>query len=94
MPAWQHWPRLRRGADMRWALWLLGLFGVAVAMALGLGVQWGTVTVFVPPHRIDLSLNLALLLLVLFFLVAYAALRALRRLLELPGQAQIGRAHV
>ena len=63
MPAWQHWPRLRRGADMRWALWLLGLFGVAVAMALGLGVQWGTVTVFVPPHRIDLSLNLALLLL-------------------------------
>ena len=73
---------------MRWALWLLGLFGVAVAMALGLGVQWGTVTVFVPPHRIDLSLNLALLLLVLFFLVAYAALRALRRLLELPGQAR------
>ena len=73
---------------MRWALWLLGLFGVAVAMALGLGVQWGTVTVFVPPHRIDLSLNLALLLLALVFLLSYAALRAVRRLLELPAQAR------
>ena len=32
---------------MRWSLWLLALFGVAVAVALGLSLQVGTVTVFV-----------------------------------------------
>ena len=52
---------------MRIALWLLALFGVAVAAALFAGSNPGSITVFWPPYRIDLSLNLVLVLLVLAF---------------------------
>ena len=40
---------------MRAALWLLALFGVAVAAALFAGNNQGTVTLYWPPYRIDLS---------------------------------------
>ena len=49
---------------MRAALWLLALFGVAVAAALFAGNNQGTVTLYWPPYRIDLSLNMVVLLLV------------------------------
>jgi HemY protein len=72
---------------MRAALWLLALFGVAVAIALFAGNNQGTVTVFWPPHRVDLSLNLVLLLLFLAFVFLHAALGALAALFDLPRQA-------
>jgi HemY protein len=72
---------------MRAALWLLALFGIAVAVALFAGNNQGTVTVFWPPYRIDLSLNLVLLLLLAAFLFLHAALRALAALFNLPQQA-------
>lgn len=72
---------------MRAALWLLALFGVAVAIALFAGNNQGTVTLFWPPYRIDLSLNLVLLLLVAGFVFLHAALRALAALFDLPHQA-------
>jgi len=72
---------------MRAALWLLVLFGVAVAVALFAGNNQGTVTVFWPPYRIDLSLNLVLLLLLAGFFFVHAALRALAALFDLPRQA-------
>ena len=73
---------------MRAALWLLALFGVAVATALFAGNNQGTVTLYWPPYRIDLSLNLVILVLVGGFATVYAALRALAALLELPHQAR------
>ncbi|MDP3229228.1 MAG: heme biosynthesis HemY N-terminal domain-containing protein [Acidovorax sp.] len=73
---------------MRAALWLLALFGVAVAAALFAGNNQGTITLYWPPYRIDLSLNLVVLLLVGGFVTVYAALRALAALLELPHQAR------
>ncbi|MCJ0764338.1 heme biosynthesis protein HemY [Variovorax terrae] len=72
---------------MRAALWFLALFGVAVAIALFAGNNQGTITVFWPPWRVDLSLNLVLLLLAGAFVVLYAALRALSALFDLPRQA-------
>jgi HemY protein len=72
---------------MRAALWLLALFGVAVAIALFAGNNQGTVTLFWPPHRIDLSLNLVLLLLFGAFVFLHAAFRALSALFDLPRQA-------
>jgi len=39
---------------MRGALWLVALFGVAVATALVAGSNQSTVTVFWQPYRIDL----------------------------------------
>lgn len=78
---------------MRAALWFLVLFGVAVASALFAGSNQGTVTLFWPPQRIDLSLNLVLLLLALGFITLYAALRALATLLALPRRARRWRLH-
>ncbi|MDB5872788.1 MAG: HemY protein-like protein [Ramlibacter sp.] len=72
---------------MRAALWLLALFGVAVAIALFAGNNQGTVTVFWPPHRVDLSLNLVLLLLFAAFVFLHAVLGALAALFDLPRQA-------
>jgi HemY protein len=72
---------------MRAALWLLALFGVAVAIALFAGNNQGTVTVFWPPYRVDLSLNLVLLLLFAAFVFMHAALGALAALFDLPQQA-------
>ena len=73
---------------MRAALWLLALFGVAVAAALFAGNNQGSITLYWPPYRVDLSLNLVVLLLVGGFTTVYAALRALAALLELPHQAR------
>lgn len=72
---------------MRAAVWLLLLFGVAVAGALFAGNNQGTVTLFWPPYRIDLSLNLVVLLLVGAFFFVHAVMRALSALLDLPRQA-------
>ncbi|HEY5580122.1 MAG TPA: heme biosynthesis HemY N-terminal domain-containing protein [Rhodoferax sp.] len=73
---------------MRAALWFLGLFGIAVAAALFAGNNQGTITVFWPPYRLDLSLNLVVLLLALFFFVLHVALRALAALFAMPGHAR------
>lgn len=73
---------------MRAALWLIALFAVAVASALLAGGNNSTVTVFWSPYRVDLSMNLVLLLLVVFFTVVHFALRALSALFELPHQAR------
>ncbi len=78
---------------MRAALWLLALFAIAVASALFAGSNQGTITLFWPPHRLDFSLNLVLLLLTLVFVTLYAALRAIAKLLELPRQARRWRLH-
>lgn len=73
---------------MRAALWFLALFAVAVAVALFAGNNQGTITVFWPPWRIDLSLNMVLMLLFIGFTLIYAALRGLSSLRELPRQAR------
>jgi len=77
---------------MRWALWLIALFGVAVSAALGLSQQYGTVTLFVPPYRVDLSLNLVVIGLVLSFVLLYLAMRGIFSVVDLPAQARRWRA--
>ncbi len=73
---------------MRAALWLLILFGVAVAGALVIGDNQGTVSVFWHPYRVDLSLNLTLAGLAALFFVIYFALRALAVLFAMPERAR------
>lgn len=73
---------------MRVILWFVALFAVAVGVALFAGNNAGTVTVFWPPYRIDLSLNLVLLGLTGSFFAFYLLVRALVALLTLPAQAQ------
>ncbi len=73
---------------MRAALWLLALFAIAAAVALFAGNNQGTITVFWPPWRVDLSLNLVLLLLLAAFVLLHLALRGLAALFSLPRQAR------
>lgn len=73
---------------MRAALWFLALFAIAAAVALFAGNNQGTITVFWPPWRVDLSLNLVLLLLFAAFVLLHLALRGLAALFSLPRQAR------
>ncbi|VTU27469.1 MULTISPECIES: heme biosynthesis HemY N-terminal domain-containing protein [unclassified Variovorax] len=73
---------------MRAVLWFLALFGIASAVALFAGNNQGTITVFWPPWRVDLSLNLVLLILLGTFVLLHLALRGLSALFSLPRQAR------
>jgi len=73
---------------MRAALWLLSLFALAAAGAWLAGNNQGTVTLFLSPYRIDLSLNLVVLILVSVVLLVVVAQQALAALFALPKQAQ------
>lgn len=77
---------------IRAALWFLALFGVAVATALVAGNNRAVVTVFWPPHRLDVSFNLLVLLLAGLFLLVYLATRALTAVFSLPVEARRWRA--
>ena len=77
---------------MRAAFWLLALFAIAAATALFAGNNQAVVSIFWPPHRIDVSFNLAVFLLVGFFVLIYVALRALSAVVSLPLEARRWRA--
>ena len=76
---------------MRAAIWLMGLFAVAVASALFASSDPGTVTLFWPPYRVDLSLNLVLVMLLLFFVVLHLALRTASTMFGIPQKARAWR---
>lgn len=73
---------------MRAALWFVGLFAVAVAVALFVGDNHDMVSLFWHPYRVDLSLNMVLFLLLTVFAVIYAAMRALSALVMMPHRAK------
>ncbi len=77
---------------MRAALWFLALFGVAVAVALFAGNNQAVVTIFWPPHRVDISFNLMVLLLGGLFLLVYLATRTASAVFSLPLEARRWRA--
>jgi HemY protein len=77
---------------MRAALWFLGLFGIAVAVAVFAGNNDASVTLYWSPYRVDLSLNFVILVLVLAFSLIYAAMRTAALLFALPVQAKRWRA--
>jgi HemY protein len=83
--------RRQRGA-MRSVFWLLGLAALAVALALLVGRNQATVTLFWPPYRFDLSFNFVAFCVAVGFVLIYLALRAYSLLRELPRQAQRWRA--
>jgi len=70
----------------------MALFGIAVAVALFAGNNQAVVTVFWPPHRVDISFNLMALLLAGLFMVLYLASRALSAVFSLPVEARRWRA--
>lgn len=73
---------------MKGLFWILALFALAVAVALGAGFNDGYVLLVVPPYRAEISLNLMLLVLLALFLAFYAVLRGLSLTFGLPRQVR------
>lgn len=73
---------------MRSLLWFLVLFVLAAGLAVFGSDPYGSVTLFWPPYRFDLSLNFVLVSLIAVFLIMHAALRGVAALLELPREAR------
>ena len=69
---------------MRLLLWLVVLMAAAIGVAVTARFNPGNVVFFYPPHRIDMSLNLFVVLAALLFLVLYLLLRAINATLGMP----------
>ena len=69
---------------MRLLLWLVALMAAAIGIAVTARFNPGNVVLFYPPHRLDMSLNLFVVLLALLFLTFYGLVRALKSTLKMP----------
>lgn len=76
---------------MKSTVWLVLLFVVAVVAAMTLGANDGLASLYWRGWRLDLSLNLLVLCLVLAFAAAHSGTRLLRWLLGLPQRAKAWR---
>ena len=76
---------------MRTWFWTLLLAVVAVALAVALRSHSGNVLLLVWPWRIEMSLTLAVLLIVAAFVVLYVGLRVLAWLLAIPDRVRVWR---
>ena len=77
---------------MRWLSSALLLALLAALTALFLKTNLGNVAVFVPPYRIDVSVNLALLALLLLLSAVYWAARVVQKMADFPEQVRLYRA--
>ncbi|MFT4101287.1 MAG: heme biosynthesis HemY N-terminal domain-containing protein [Burkholderiaceae bacterium] len=69
---------------MRWIVWVILILSAAVGMALLLRFNHGNVALFWPPYRIDISVNLLVLVLAIVFFVLHFGLIGLSKALDLP----------
>ena len=69
---------------MRVFLWLLALMAAAIGIAVTARFNPGNVVFFYPPYRIDLSLNLFLVLTALLFGFLYVLMRAFAATISMP----------
>ena len=77
---------------MRGLFWIIALFALAVAFALGANLNQGYVLLVMPDFRAEISLNLLLIGLGLLFVGAYLGLRLLALTLGIPGRVGAYRA--
>jgi HemY protein len=73
---------------MRNLIVLVLLTALAVGLSLTANVNPGQVAIFFNPYRIDLSLNLAILLILFGFLLFYGLLRAVNVAIKLPDRVR------
>lgn len=73
---------------MKGLLWVLTLFALAVGVSLGARTNEGYLLLVLPPYRVELSLNLAILLCVGAFVVFHGLLRAFGVARTLPRRAR------
>ena len=69
---------------MRWMVWVLVAFATAVGLALLMRFNHGNVAILWPPYRVEISVNLALALLLALFGALHLLLVGTARALRLP----------
>lgn len=77
---------------MKGLFWVLALFALAVAVALGAQFNEGYVLLVVPPYRAEISLNLLILALLALFFLLYGLLRTLALTFGMPRRVREFRA--
>ena len=85
---------------IRGLLWLALLFAIAVVLAVGGRFDTGQVMLIYPPYRVDVSLNLFVVAMVVLFIALYALLRIIRNIWRMPqrvaayrARARVAKAH-
>jgi HemY protein len=76
---------------MRFLFWFLLLAVAAVVVALAVKLNAGYAMLVAPPYRIELSLNLLLILLVGGFLALYLLIRIITRTVQMPRNVRVWR---
>jgi HemY protein len=76
---------------VRILFWFLMLAAAAVVVALAVKLNAGYVLLVAPPYRVELSLNLLLLIVVGGFVALYSTIRLAVRTLRLPDQVRVWR---
>jgi HemY protein len=71
---------------MRLFLSLVILFALAIGIAVGAHFNHGNVVFFYAPYRVDLSLNLFIVLAILLFMLAYFVIVTLREAQRMPAR--------
>jgi HemY protein len=79
---------------IRGLLWLAVLFVIAVALATVGRFDAGQVVFVYPPYRVDVSLNLFIVGVVVAFLLLYAILRFVRNIVTMPRRVAAYRARM
>ncbi|MBK9444888.1 MAG: heme biosynthesis protein HemY [Betaproteobacteria bacterium] len=73
---------------MRGLFWLLALFALAVGLSMAARFNDAYLLMVMPPYRVEVSLNLAVVGLFAGFVLLYAALRGISLTLALPGRVR------
>lgn len=73
---------------MRTLLWVVAIAGLAVGLTVAATRNSGYALLTLPPYRIEISLNLLILILVIGFATAYVLARAVAAALRLPQQVR------
>ena len=73
---------------MRWLLWIIALAALAIGLILVARVNQGFVLLVTPLHRIELSLNLAILLVLATIVAGYLLVRAFALVTSMPGRVR------
>jgi HemY protein len=72
---------------MRALIWVIGLFALAVALTVAARYNSGFLLLVMSGYRVELSVNLAVVVLLIAFLVFYAVLRTVLLALAMPRRA-------
>ena len=73
---------------MRWLLWIIALAALAIGLILVARVNQGFVLLVTPLHRIELSLNLAILLVLATIVAGYLLVRTVALASSMPGRVR------